>query len=122
MDIGLRSKLAFSIGEKHSPTLRNVDIWLDSVLLTCFDNTVYLPGFINSLKNELADIENNNIDDSYIFFNHGPTTEDVVTRAALNKQSIHLSCILNSGEKVEKELPLSLVISTYKKCISALEA
>jgi len=120
MDIGLRGELAFSIGEKQSPTLQNVDIWLDSVLLTYFDNTVYLPGFLNSLKSELTDIENDDIDDSYIFFNHGPTTDDVVARATLNEGYIHLSCILNSGEKVEKELSLGVVISTYKKCISAL--
>ena len=61
MDIGLRGELAFSIGEKQSPTLQNVDIWLDSVLLTYFDNTVYLPGFLNSLKSELTDIENDDI-------------------------------------------------------------
>ena len=120
MDIGLRSEFAFSIGEKHSPTLQCVDIWFDSVLLTYSDNIVYLPGFINSLKNELTDIEAGNINNDYMFLNHGPTTDDVVAKATLNRDYIHLSCILDNGEKVDKELSLTEAVSTYKKCISAL--
>jgi hypothetical protein len=120
MDIGLRSEFAFSIGEKHSSTLQNVDIWLDSVLLTYFDNTVYLPSFTNSLENELAYIESGCMDNDYLFLNHGPTTDDMVARATLSGNKIHLSCVLNSGKKVEKELSLGLVISTYKKCMGAL--
>ena len=120
MDIGSRTELAFSIGEKQSPDMQIVDIWVDSVFITYFDNSVYLPTFIGSLERELEDIENSAIDKDYVFFDHGPTTDDVSARAKLDGDQIHINCDLGSGKVFKKTLPIQLIIDTYKKCINEL--
>jgi hypothetical protein len=122
MDIGSRDELAFSIGEKQSSTLRVVDIWLNSVLITYFDNSAYLPTFVHSLERELEDIKSGLIHRDYVFFDHGPTTDDVIARAKLIGNQIYFNCELDNGSKVEAYLPVATVVTTYKKCISLLGA
>ena len=121
MEIGSRSELCFSIGEKQPPDMQIVDIWLDSVLLTYYDNSVYLPTFIGSLERELEDIENGVVNLDYIFFDHGPTTDDVIARAKLVDDQIYINCDLDKGESFSVKLPLNVFINTYKKCIKALD-
>ena len=120
MDIGLRDEIAFSIGKKQSSTIQTVDIWLDSVLITYFDNSAYLPTFVHSLKRELEDIENGLIHGDYVFFDHGPTTDDVVAHAKLIGNEICVNCELDSGSKVSVKLPISTIIAIYKNCIDLL--
>jgi hypothetical protein len=121
MDIGLRSDLSFSIGEKQPPDMQIVDIWLNSVLITYYDNSVYLPTFIGSLERELKDIENGLVNSDYIFFDHGPTTDDVIVRAKLVDDQIYINCDLDNGESFSVKLPVNVFINTYKKCIKALD-
>lgn len=120
MDIGSRDEIAFTIGKKQSSTIQTVDIWLNSVLLTYFDNSAHLPTFVHSLKRELEDIENGSIRSDYVFFDHGPTTEDVVARAKLIGDQIYVDCELDNGSKVRVKLPISSIIATYKNCIGLL--
>ncbi|MDN5501407.1 MAG: hypothetical protein L0G80_15940 [Shewanella sp.] len=120
MDIGLRSELAFSIGEKQSPTMQSVDIWLGSVLITYFDNTAYLPAFVNALRRELANIEKGEVASGYTFFNLGPTTDDAVARAKIIEDKIEVSCVLNNGNVVKVILFVENTISAYKECIRVL--
>lgn len=46
-----------------------IDIWLDSILVTYHDNTVYLPAFIFSLEQELEALEKGLINADYVFLN-----------------------------------------------------
>ena len=121
MDIGSRTELAFSVGKKQPPDMQIVDIWLNSVLITYYDNSVYLPTFIGSLERELEDIENGVINLEYIFFDHGPTTDDVFARAKLVGDQIYINCELDNGEAFSVKLPIDLIINTYKKCIKVLD-
>jgi len=122
MEIGSKSRLAFSIGDKQSSNMLAVDIWLNSILLTYYDNSVYLPAFIFSLKQELQDIENSSIDSNYVFFDHGSTTDDVVSRAKITDHFIHINCELENGQKVNTKLVVKDVVAIYKSCINKLSA
>jgi len=120
MDIGSRTELAFSIGEKQPPDMQIIDIWLDSILVTYYDNTVYLPAFIFSLEQELEDLEKGLINSDYVFFEHGPTTDDVVARAKIDGDVLYLTCELDNSQTINVSLSLCDVISTYKECIKHL--
>ena len=52
---GNRSTFAFELGNFHeeSTDLRTVDVYVNGRWLTCDDNVVYLPQFINSLNSDL---------------------------------------------------------------------
>jgi len=120
MDIGSRTELAFSIGEKQPPDMQIIDVWLDSILVTYYDNTVYLPAFIFSLEQELEDLERGLINSDYVFFEHGPATDDVVARAIIDGDVLYLICELDNGQTINVSLSLCDVISTYKECIKLL--
>lgn len=122
MDIGSRAELSFSIGNKQSSDIQVVDIWVGSTLITYVDNAVYLPAFIHSLKSELNDIENGIINREYLFFDHGPSTDDVLARAEIKSKRLLLNCELDNGTTVTADIAIDRVIAAYRQCLSALDA
>ena len=77
-EIGNRNRFCFVVGSKNKGDLQEVDIWASNILLTPVDNMAYLPQFIASLEYEMRDIGAGAICNDYYYFNHGPTTDDVV--------------------------------------------
>jgi hypothetical protein len=58
MFVGRKESVAFEVGSRidGSPDLRTVDIWLDGLRATYFDNSAYLPSFLYALSRELASL------------------------------------------------------------------
>jgi hypothetical protein len=121
MVIGNKEVFAFVIGQKENATMQIVDIWIENELITKFDNTVYLPQFVNSLTLEVGTLEKNKVQDDYIFLNYGPTTDDVSSRIKFTNDDIHIDVNFNDGKQVRSKIMRTDLIEIYKKTIDVLK-
>jgi hypothetical protein len=125
MEIGSKEELAFVIGPKINQEQQEVDIWVSNVLITHFDHLVYLPHFINSLNCEASDIDSGKIDSDYIFFNLGPTTDDVSARATIRGDNINIVCDLtesdiNINRLIHLTAKTNTIVKLYRDTVEAL--
>ena len=121
-EIGNKNKLAFVVENSLKNGLLEVNIWVNNELITYIDNMAYLPQFIASLEREYNCIENKEINENYVFFNFGATTDAVEARAIIEKENIKLSCKLNNGKTINTLLPVSQLVSIYKETINKLKS
>ncbi len=120
MIIGDKGIFAFVIGQKEDDTMQVVDIWMNNELITYFDNTVYLPQFINSLVKEVDNLEKNKIQVDYVFLNYGPTTDDISSRIKLVDDHIKIFVSYNDGKQFNIQIELMELIKIYKETIGIL--
>lgn len=116
--IGHQDTLIFDLDHEQSSGLLRVDIWSGGVLLTPFDNKVFLPQFISSLERELKNIVSGK---DFIYFNHGPTTDDVVGNLDIKDDIASLSFEVN-GQTVEASMPITELVAVYGRVISELRS
>ncbi|WP_236984905.1 hypothetical protein [Marinagarivorans cellulosilyticus] len=118
-EIGNKNVFCFVVGDNNEGGLQQVDIWANNTLLTPVDNMAYLPQFVASLENESNDINSDNIAREYMFFNHGPTTDDVVGNITLAngvaKLSFDIGGVVNLVSVSKSEL-----LSVYQEAIEYL--
>ncbi|HEX7301484.1 hypothetical protein [Lentzea sp.] len=73
--IGDRSLFALEIGPADPDgSLRTCTVWLDGAIVTPFDNTAYVPQFVNSLRVDVARYRAGRLPH---FAHWGPTTDDL---------------------------------------------
>ncbi|MFD9701363.1 hypothetical protein [Lentzea sp. NPDC059081] len=74
--IGDRARIAMEIGpaDPRAPQLRTCTLWLDGAIATPYDNTVYVPQFVHSLR---TDVGLYRAGRSSEFAHWGPTTDDL---------------------------------------------
>ena len=121
-EISNKNELAFVVDNSLKNGLLEVNIWVNNELVTYIDNMAYLPQFIASLEREINCIENKEINENYVFFNFGATTDDVEARAIIEKENIKLSCKLNNGKTINTLLPFNQLVSIYKETINKLKS
>jgi hypothetical protein len=120
MDIGDKSKIAFTIGDRASQDLRVVNVYVGDELVTYYDNTVYVPQFVYSIESEALDLEKSNVSNEYFFLNWGPTTDDVSARGVLEGGNLKLTCELRNGKLIMVTIPIEYMVSVYRKVASEL--
>jgi len=126
MLIGNKKIFAFLIDdlEEGSGDLQSVNIWINNEDVTYIDNIVYLPQFVQSLKNDLLWMRSNRIKEcigvktekdavkkyfkeldeeavKYRFLNYGPTTDDVRSFIFESENSIFIIYKLNDSITVK---------------------
>jgi len=114
---GDKNKLCFLVGDKRQGKLQEVDIWAGNILLTPIDNMAYLPQFIAALEREKREIDTGDICQDYIYFNHGPTTDDVVGSITLAGQTAQLKFEIddvNCLVSIEVEDLLTVYVQTIE--------
>lgn len=122
MVIGNKNSFAFLFGRKLNAEQRDVDIWVNNMLLTDFDNLIYTPQFIVSVQDELEILRSRKIPRWYSALHWGPTTDDISGRFTIrNSEDIQLHCKHRSGRKVTLDIKIKDLISIYEKCINELE-
>ncbi len=122
MNIGSKQSIAFILGPRLNTQTQDIDIWVSNELVTYYDNSVYLPQFIESLKRELEYFISGEIPENYIAFKFGPTTDDASVRVKISKDKISLRCKLNNGSTVTLKTLTNEVICCYQECIKALSS
>lgn len=120
MDIGDKSIVGFTVGERISQDQRLVNVYVGNELVTFYDNTVYVPQFAHSVEYEASDIEKRNISEEYFFLDWGPTTDDVSARGVIDGDILKLHCELRNGKLVKVEMPIEYVVSVYREVVSEL--
>ncbi len=120
IEIGNKNTLCFVIGDKSEGELQEVDIWASNNLLTSVDNMAYLPQFIFSLQNEKAVIESGEIDDNYIYFSLGPTTDDASGNITISNNIAKLSFDIN-GINCSTSLTVGELLLIYSETIKHLQ-
>ena len=121
-EIGNKNELAFVVDDSLKNGLLKINIWVNNELITYIDNMVNLPQFITSLEHEFNFIKNNEINENYVFFNFGPTTDAVEARAIIEKENIKLSCKLNNGKNINAVFSFIQFVSTYEEIINKLKS
>jgi hypothetical protein len=122
MDIGDKNSIAFIIGERAGRDLRVVNVYVGGELITCYDNTAYVPQFVHSIAREATDIADRNISEQYSFLNWGPTTDNVSARGVLEGSNLRLTCDLRDGKKVSISVPADKMVAIYREAADALRA
>ena len=120
-EIGDKKILCFVIGDRKENELQQIDIWASSTLLTPVDNMAYLPQFIATLESEKSEIERNLFSHEYIFFNHGPTTDDVVASIKITQELARLRFTVN-GMVCLVSIATEQLLSIYRATIEHLRS
>lgn len=110
------------IGLKVDGDLHQVDIWLGDVLLTPVDNMTYLPHFISSMENELAELRQGTINPDAFFLDLGPTTDYCSSKIKLNGEFAELTFEFENGVIHFLREEINELISTYESTIYKLRA
>ncbi|RTR34227.1 hypothetical protein [Shewanella atlantica] len=120
MEIGNKNEFCFVIGEAKDTDIQVVDIWLSGSLVTYFDNSVYVPQFLESLRQELSILESGSIPAGYIALALGPTTDDVSARFKIIGPDLEISFELGESQPKVTHVSLSSTIAAYRECIGLL--
>ena len=117
--VGNKDTLSFEIADQYDGGLLQVDIWAGGRLLTVRDNMAYVSAFIYSLNWEKEKIEKREIDDDFIFFDHGPTTDSFSSRIKIEGCEASIS-FETEDEEFYISMPLKTLIDHLKEVINIL--
>ena len=132
---GLRSQFAFAIGavNPQNPRLREVDIFLAGIWLTCEDDYAFVPAFAYALERTIDWVLGNKFPSSPYpqlspdelhrrlaiesdggagFLNWGPTTDNFKSFAYRDAQTVHITASFYNGRNHPRPEELNRVFHT----------
>ncbi len=119
--IGSNNSLHFDIADSQSDNLIEINIWWANVLLTPIESATYLPQFINSLRYEMGQLVNKQINSDGYFLKLGPTTDDCSFRIKVVGDSAFVSFEVEDSEIHSSTIQVAELIFIYSKIIDRLE-
>ncbi|GAB1267012.1 hypothetical protein NBRC116493_02650 [Aurantivibrio infirmus] len=114
---GDKDRLCFEVGDKKVGGLLPMEIYAAKESVTPFDKHAYLPSFIASLERELDTIKKGGIPEEFIYFNHGPTTDDVYGKVAFINNEAKLTFEFRGEKQVVVMLSVAELIEIYNEVI-----
>jgi hypothetical protein len=120
-EFGDKETLCFAIGKEKQGKLQEINIWAKHVLLTPIDNMAYLPQFIATLEAEKLVLASGQIAEEFLYFNHGPTTDDLSGKISLQGNKAYLTFSIN-GILVSLVIETLELVSIYSQTIKYLRS
>lgn len=120
-EFGDKNKLCFAVGKLREGALQQIDVWASNELLTPIDNMAYLPQFIATLESEKLVVASGQIAEDYLYFNHGPTTDNVSGKISVEGNTANLTFELN-GIDISVVIEAKELLSVYSHTIEYLRS
>ena len=117
---GNKEKFGFELEDEKIGGLLPMEIYAANISLTPFDKNAYLPSFIVSMEHELEVISRGNISESFIYFSHGPTTDDVHGKIELSNGLAKLDFEFDEQRIVSVKISIAELIDIYSKTLDCL--
>lgn len=119
--IGEKTSLCFEISDKKTYGLLPINIYAADTSLISGDNHIHVGSFLNSLMDEKALIEQDDIPENYEFFKHSNVLDGFKGGIQINGDSAHMQFRFMSGIVLEVELPTVQLLRIYDEAITFLQ-